>query len=320
MSSSPIGTTDQWIVLTEEQWIPRAQAHRDEVTPVIEDRLARRERGEKNAVEDFLFEYYPYSPNKLATWHPGAGYALAGKAARDYLGLTGYREVDGLVTVDPAWLEPRRSRLETTVRILEGTMSRPASTGCFALHEWAMTYRITQDQVRHTYLPLRLTPDQIARTVDEIGLRCTHIDAFRFFTPEAVPRNATIPTRDAQADNEQPGCLHASMDLYKYAFWHSPFVPSDLVLACFHNAARARELDMRASPYDVSPFGLEPIRVETAEGRREYAREQERMMARAEPLRARLQGALAALCRPFDHIPPGVYGGETQASSIKEQQ
>lgn len=291
-------TVDHVTVLREEEWLPLAQAHRERVSPLIEERLARRERGEKNAVEDFLFEYYPYSPNKLATWHPGAGHALEGPKARDYLRLTGYHEVDGLVMLDPAWLEPRRSRLAVTIRILEGTMHRPAQTGCFALHEWAMTYRLTQEQVRHTYLPLRLTSEEIARAVEDIGLRCSHIDAFRFFTPDAVPLNATTPTRETQPDNEQPGCIHAAMDLYKYAFWHSPFVPSDLVLDCFLNAALARELDMRASPYDVSPFGLEPIRIETPEGRREYAAEQRRMMERTAPLRERLVDVLSLLTAP----------------------
>ncbi len=94
---------------------------------------------------------------------------------------------------------------------------------------------------------------------------------------------------------EQPGCLHASMDLYKYAFWFSPFISSELVMDCFENAARARELDMRASPYDMTAFGLEPIRVETPEGRREYAAQQRRLMAATAPLRTRLAAALSEL-------------------------
>ena len=295
MSSSSALTAEHLTVLAEDEWLPLANTYRDSVQPLIEQRLARRERGRKNAVEDFLFEYYPYSPNKLATWHPGVGFALTGPQAHPYLKLTGYREVDGAVTVDPTWLEPRSERLRVTIRILEGTMQRPAQTGCFALHEWAMTYRLTQEQVRHTYLPLRLSPSEIAATVDELGLRCTHIDAFRFFTPEAVPLNTSTPTRDTQAENEQSGCLHASMDLYKYAFWHSPFIPASLVLECFLNAAKARELDMRASPYDVSEFGLEPIRIETAEGRRQYAEAQRQMMERTAPLRQRLLIALQSL-------------------------
>jgi hypothetical protein len=85
------------------------------------------------------------------------------------------------------------------------------------------------------------------------------------------------------------------MDLYKYAFWFSPLAPSDLIMDCFENAAHARELDMRASPYDVSQFGLPPIRVETPEGRMEYFAAQRRMMLRSGPLRERLHSVLVEL-------------------------
>jgi hypothetical protein len=84
------------------------------------------------------------------------------------------------------------------------------------------------------------------------------------------------------------------MDLCKYASWFSPLVSSDLVADCFESAARARELDMRASPYDVSPFGLEPVRVETPDGRREYAEQQRDLMADTAPLRARVAATLTA--------------------------
>ena len=92
--------------------------------------------------------------------------------------------------------------------------------------------------------------------MDDIGLRCTHIDAYRFFTPAAVPLNAHEPTRATQHEWEQPGCLHANMDLYKYAMWFQPFTSSDLVADCFALARQARELDMRAAPYDLVDLGL----------------------------------------------------------------
>lgn len=277
------------------EWLPLAQAHRDRVQPWIAGRLERRSRGRKNAIEDFLFDYYPYSPNKLATWHPGYGVVLEGPEATPYLALSGYRSEGDGVTADIAWLEPRRARLDRGVRILEGTASRAPSTGCFGMHEWAMTYRLNQDELRHAYLPLRVTPAEVATVVEGVGLRCTHIDAFRFFTPDAVPLSAYEPTRATQPDLEQPGCLHGAMDLYKYAFWFSPLVPSELIADCFENAMRARELDMRASPYDMAPFGLEPIRVETPEGRHEYAAGQRTVMATTDPLRARLLDTLEDL-------------------------
>ena len=287
-------------ILDETTWLAEQARHRERVQPWVSGRLERQSRGRKHAIEDFLFDYYPYSPGKLATWHPGYPVVLEGEQSRPYLGLSGYRSTGDGATADIAWLKPRRARLNAAISILDGAAARPPVTGCFGLHEWAMTYGLTQEELRHAYLPLRVTPAEVSATVDAIGLRCTHMDAFRFFTPDAVPLNELQPTRDTQPALEQPGCLHAAMDLYKYAFWFSPLVSSDLVMDCFENAARARELDMRASPYDMAPFDLEPIRVETAEGRREYAAAQQELMATTAPLRQQLIAALRDLLAALD--------------------
>ncbi len=292
--------------MREQEWRARAQAHADRVAPWVRDRLDRRALGRGHPVRDFMFDYYPYSPAKLATWHPGVGVVLEGTSARAFLQHAGYGEVDDGVTVDPAALAGRRQRLDTALAVLEGTSSRPAATGCFALHEWAMVLGQSQEQVRHSGLPLRLGPAQVASTIDEVGLRCTHIDAYRFFTPEAMPLNALAPTRATQAMLDQPGCLHASMDLYKYASWFSPWVSSELIADCFENAMHARELDMRASPYDVSGFGLKPIRVETPEGRREYTALQRDLIDGTVPLRARVTQALMILREALPAVPSPV--------------
>ena len=277
-----------------------AQAHRARVEPWVSGHLERRRRGQAHAVNDFLFDYYPYSPGKLATWHPGYGIVLEGPQALEYLKYSGYREVAGGVTADIAWLDSRRDRLDSAIAILDASAGRPPMSGCFALHEWAMVSRLEQNEVRHTALPLRLAPAQIAEAVDEIGLRCTHFDAFRFFTADAEPLNTHALSRSTQVQFEQPGCIHASMDLYKYASWFSPLVSSDLVMDCFENAALARELDMRSSPYDVSEFGLTSIRIETSEGRQEYLVQQQAMIQRTTPLRSRLADALKTLARAHD--------------------
>ncbi len=67
---------------------------------------------------------------------------------------------------------------------------------------------------------------------------------------------------------------------------------SELLLDCFELAVELRTLDMRASPYDLQEFGMVPIAIETAEGRREYEQEQARLAEKAVPLRERLIGAL----------------------------
>lgn len=117
---------------------------------------------------------------------------------------------------------------------------------------------------------------------------CSHFDAFRFFTDTARPLNVLSPGRDDRAAYEQPGCLHAGMDLYKHAFRLSPLVPSELVADCFTLAWDIRELDMRASPYDFGALGLEPVPIETAAGKQKYAAEQREFAERGAPLRQRL--------------------------------
>jgi len=107
-----------------------------------------------------------------------------------------------------------------------------------------------------------------------------------------VPRNELQPTRATQAALEQPGCLHATMDCYRWAMKLSPAVPGELVLDGYELARDVRVLDMRASPYDVSSLGLEPVAIETPDGKAAYVRAQREFAARAEPLRR----ALLAVC------------------------
>src|SRR6185369_4390135 len=183
----------------------------------------------------------------------------------------------------------RRSASIRWIRdVLSATASRPPQLGCFGLHEWAMVYRQTQEQVRHNAWPLRLSPSATAQVVEDRGVRCTHFDAYRFFTEPARPLNVLAPTRERQSELEQPGCLHANMDLYKWAYKLSPLVPSELVADCFELSREIRELDMRASPYDLADLGYEPVRIETPEGRAAYAVAQRDFADRGMPLRARL--------------------------------
>lgn len=58
-------------VISSEVWWPRALAHARAAFERSQPRQVRRARGEKNALEDFLWEYYPLRPGRLAVWHPG---------------------------------------------------------------------------------------------------------------------------------------------------------------------------------------------------------------------------------------------------------
>ncbi|MFD0818692.1 3-methyladenine DNA glycosylase, partial [Micromonospora zhanjiangensis] len=232
----------------------------------------------------------------LRRWHPGVGLALApgpdGPAAhrrwRWYA-----TDADGVVRLDvEAFLADRAESVRFIRRLLSAIASRPAFTGCFGLHEWAMVYR--QREHRHP-LPLRLGQEGTDAVVESHQIRCTHFDAFRFFTPEAVGLNRLRPTRESQVELDQPGCLHASMDCHKWATKLGPAVPGELALDCFELARDIRLLDMRASPYDFSSYGERPVAIETPEGKAEYVAGQREFAARAGRLRGRLIEVCAAL-------------------------
>ena len=271
-------------VLDESAWKRREHAHGVRVGQFLEAHRTR--PGQAHPVWDFLFTYYSLRPRQLRVWHPGFGVALAGESARPYLDRSGYGRSPGGVTVTCEYLSARADTVRFIAGLLRATASRPARLNCFGLHEWAMVYRAPT--VRHGQVPLRLGATGTDAVVESMPLRCSHFDAYRFFTEPAVARNTEALTRDTQVATEQPGCLHAAMDCYKWAFKLGPLVESELVMDCLELAADARELDMRASPYDLRDYGFEPIAIETPAGRAEYARAQQSVAERAAPLRRTL--------------------------------
>jgi hypothetical protein len=261
------------VVLDEEVWTARAAAHGARVDALIGEHLARRRDGVPHPVHDFLFTYYSFRPAQLRRWHPGYGVVLAG------------REPDAVTDADVAARQPL---VESVHTLLVATAGRPANFGCFGMHEWAMVYRQSQEQTRHATWPLRLGAAGTDEVVESNRIACSHFDAFRFFTDEARPLNTLSPGSHDRPAFEQPACLHAGMDLYKHAFRLSPLVPSELVVDCFELARDVRVLDMRAAPYDLSDLGVEPLPIETPEGKQEYAAAQRVFAVRGAPLRARL--------------------------------
>ncbi len=273
------------VVLGPAEWRARRAAHEARADRLVEARRSRAQKGERDPVEDFLFTYYPFRFAAVRRWTPGAGIALAEAdelvADRRFL-----RGADGFVRValpDAA----QAGRLDFSLRLCRAVATRAAFHGCFGLHEWAMVYG-QAEQRRHGAWPLRLGAEGTDAVVRAMPVRCTHYDAFRFFTPGARPLNKLAPTLEARVDNEQPGCVHVTMDLFKWAMKAQPWVSAELAADAFELAHVARTVDMRASPYDFSAIGLKPIAIETAEGRSEYETEQRRLSALAEPVRVRL--------------------------------
>lgn len=273
-------------ILTRSEWSARESAHQLRVERFVAPHQHRAQRGEPHPVWDFLFTYYSLRPRQLRRWHPGFGVALEGPGIDRFAARSGYQLAGTTVSVSQAMVDSRRDTLMFIADLLTRTAHRPARFNCFGLHEWAMVYRAPE--VRHGQVPLRLSTSGTDAVVDSMPLRCSHFDAFRFFTPAATKLNGEQLSRETQLATEQPGCIHAAMDCYKWAYKLGPLVPSELVMDCLDLAADARAVDMCASPYDLTDYGFEPITIETAAGRAEYVKAQQGITARAAPLRAEL--------------------------------
>lgn len=274
-------------------WTTQADNHLERMRPFADAFLERRKNGLTHAIHDFLFTYYSMSPTKLKQWIPALSQQLKMteelRAAYPWLNSYWFECKDGLLSHNRQRLHKGITELALFVsRLCENILKQPPRFGCFGLHEWAMLYRSSSEDIRHHRHSLRLPQEELNRFVESQQLCCSHYDAFRFFTTPAKPLNIHTPTLDSRLQMEQGGCLHANMDLYKWSTKLWPWIGSDFLAKTFLLALDAREIDMRASPYDLSNIGYPPIHIETEEGRKLYQKEQQRLAEQAIPLRKEL--------------------------------
>ena len=292
-------TTDgESAILTRSEWTARRQSYRDRVATQVTERTDRGRRREKHPVYDFLFEYYSFPPSHLLRWSPGVNVTLESIGPDELDWPRWFRaSAGGHLLLGSAYPSHRRDFLHWAINYLNTTGRREPAFGCFGLHEWAMVYRA--DNVRHDRVPLRLSRADTDAVVEAGVVRCTHYDAYRFFTPPAVPLNRSILSRPTTTDHDQPGCVHVTMDLYKFAYKIAPFLASELTADAFELAIAARELDMRASPYDLSGYGFASLPIESKFGREEYVDCQKKLYHRGIPVR---EGLLAGYQRLLDSM------------------
>ena len=282
--------------LSQSDWQALAQSHYQTMSQWTHRYRIRRRARQSHPVQDFLFVYYRYSSKKLEGWHPGVGVSLENAASPEHrkrFSREAYREAgQNDLVCDPTLMTPKlRNSLAWIADLLKRTQQQRPNFSCLGLHEWAMVYR--GQEVRHEKTTkLRLSQAEVDAVVESRPLTCTHFDAFRFFAIDAKPYNRTQPTLENRASQEQPACIHTNMDLYKWAFRSMPWIGSDLLSRCFKLAMLAREIDMRASPYDLSYLDdgdqYPPIKIETAAGRAQYEIHQREIAQQATSLREEL--------------------------------
>lgn len=319
-------TVSPWqSTLPGSHWRPLARMHRQAVCQIL-GLDTHLKHNALDPIQNFICEYYSWSPRRLLQWSPGLGTALGDVVVGDFGHTLPSAEKVAMkggrcsLRFDPT-PETRRT-WANALDVMRACHHAPPNFRCYGLHEWAMLYypkgaEHHSPPMRHQSLPLRVRQDQLNAVVEKCPLECTHFDAWRHFAEEAKGLNAAQLSRATQARHEQPACVHAAMDLFKWTVKAFPFAPSSFVTRSLEIAIVARVIDMRASPYDLSAWkgagslNTLPIRVETVAGRQEYAHHQQRLMARAAPLRLeliRLYEELLARpsARAVDHIPSSV--------------
>ena len=275
--------------LRAEKWLALAEKHRQTARHWTVPCRQRRASRQKHPVYDFLFTYYPFSLGRLEQWHPGLGTALEPHPQLPQC-LQGkhYHVSADKVSLDPSTLtEKQLDRIRWIHNLLVLTQSRSGNYGCLGMHEWAMVY--SGADIRHREsAPLRFSQEETDRIVETLPIACSHFDAYRFFSPAALEFNKLRPILDTREQNEQPACLHTNMDLYKWASKCMPWVGSEILWKTFLLALETRELDMRASPYDLQSYGYTPVKIETSEGRSEYETLQRKIAQHGKQLRQKL--------------------------------
>ena len=172
--------------------------------------------------------YYPLSPAKLRRWHPGAGVVLAGPSAA-YLGLRGLPAGRRRRHRGPR--PPARrpgDRLPDVRRLLAATRGRgPRSSAASACTSGRWS---TGSRRRGPPRGLAAAAGHGRHRRRSSRRAAIAVHALRrvpVLHPGGAARSTRCsPTRDTQPELEQPGCLHAGMDLYKWALQADPLMPS----------------------------------------------------------------------------------------------
>ena len=201
-------------IVPRTRWQPQAERHLARVTKLLgaaPDVAAAQSRDDP--LLNFVFTYYGSdlgAAANLGRWCPPVGVAIeASQDDRERL----WRGIESDGAYDPRMLPKKRiAALERGRAALAATRKRPPIWHCYGLHEWAMQYwpegaQKPPSAVYQAHMRLRVPREVINQVVERRGVRCTHVDALRFFAPAAGELNALGASlrREEQLELEQPG-------------------------------------------------------------------------------------------------------------------
>lgn len=286
-------------VVSRGSWLKALEAQTQRVRHLLQGNGLQ----EKNhPIYNFISSYYHFKPEILFQFSPDLETTLIFNEDSDLMHLSkrGRSICADRIHFDPTKMQFSSKQIEAFLkahRVLVSVHNRPPALHCFGFHEWAMLYSESSSIDLKQNLPLRISREGIRDVLMTNKLRCSHYDAFRFFTKDSMPLNdvGVKLSRMNQDISDQPGCVHVQMDMFKWSFKIFPFIPSELLVDTLSLALQARLLDMRASPYDLkacsnlgSMFSPDPILVETPSGRRDYQKYQMELYAKSKPIRQKL--------------------------------
>ena len=178
----------------------------------------------KHPVHDFLFTYYSHRPAQLRRWHPGYGVGWLEDAAS----TTGSRATPATRSrVTTAYVASQRPLLTAAAPAADrdgrprpaARLLRPARVG-----DGATARRRTGPGTPTGRCGSG--PRAPTRSSSRTGSPAPTSTPSASSPRPARPLNTLQPGRDDRPAFEQPGCLHAGMDLYKHAFRLTPMVRS----------------------------------------------------------------------------------------------
>ena len=234
--------------------------------------------GVAHPVEDFLFTYYSYRPASLRRWHPGLGVELDRRASRAFERRRGLRSLHAGRRDARPGADVRRTGRIRSRWIRRPARAPPPRAPPDARHASACTNgpwstARPADEVRHAAYPLRLGAAGNRRGGGDAPHHAAATSTrFASSPSRARPLNVLQPTRESPA---RPRATR----LPARRRWTSTSGPTSCARSRHRSwwptasrwPARFRVVDMRAAPYDLQlSLGVEPIRIETPEGKGAY--------------------------------------------------